>query len=84
MTSSLRSVNPNAESMDKAAALFMNINAAKGLQDVMKTNLGPRGTIKMLVDDVADRLERLSSLSLSLSRFRSHLSSSRELDGCSV
>jgi T-complex protein 1 subunit zeta len=36
--------------MDKAAALFMNINAAKGLQDVMKTNLGPRGTIKMLVD----------------------------------
>ena len=50
MASSLRSVNPNAESMDKAAALFMNINAAKGLQDVMKTNLGPRGTIKMLVD----------------------------------
>ena len=36
--------------MDKAAALFMNINAAKGLQDVMRTNLGPRGTIKMLVD----------------------------------
>lgn len=28
----------------------MNINAAKGLHDVMKTNLGPRGTIKMLVD----------------------------------
>jgi len=34
----------------RAAALFMNINAAKGLHDVMKTNLGPRGTIKMLVD----------------------------------
>lgn len=31
------------------AALFMNINAAKGLYDVMKTNLGPKGTIKMLV-----------------------------------
>jgi T-complex protein 1 subunit zeta len=27
----------------------MNINAAKGLQDVMKSNLGPKGTIKMLV-----------------------------------
>lgn len=27
----------------------MNINAAKGLEDVMKTNLGPKGTIKMLV-----------------------------------
>ena len=30
-------------------ATSMNINAAKGLVDVMKTNLGPRGTIKMLV-----------------------------------
>ena len=27
----------------------MNINAAKGLYDVMKSNLGPKGTIKMLV-----------------------------------
>ena len=60
MASSLRSVNPNAESMDKAAALFMNINAAKGLQDVMKTNLGPRGTIKMLVDG-AGGIQRIVS-----------------------
>lgn len=27
----------------------MNINAASGLMEVMKTNLGPKGTIKMLV-----------------------------------
>ena len=27
----------------------MNINASKGLYEVMKTNLGPKGTIKMLV-----------------------------------
>ena len=27
----------------------MNINAAIGLQDVMKSNLGPKGTLKMLV-----------------------------------
>ena len=27
----------------------MNINAAKGLSDVLKTNLGPKGTLKMLV-----------------------------------
>jgi T-complex protein 1 subunit zeta len=27
----------------------MNINAAKGLQEVMRTNLGPKGTLKMLV-----------------------------------
>lgn len=39
-----------AEVMGKGAALFMNINAAKGLHEVMKTNLGPKGTIKMLVD----------------------------------
>ena len=63
MASSLRSVNPNAESMDKAAALFMNINAAKGLQDVMKTNLGPRGTIKMLVDG-AGGIQRIVSFHL--------------------
>jgi T-complex protein 1 subunit zeta len=27
----------------------MNINAAMGLQDIMKSNLGPKGTLKMLV-----------------------------------
>lgn len=32
----------------------MNINAAKGLHDVMKTNLGPKGTIKMLVGGAGD------------------------------
>merc|ERR1712216_1070618 len=53
-SNSLKSVNPNAEIMSKAAALFMNINAAKGLQDVMKSNLGPKGTIKMLVGGAGD------------------------------
>ncbi|KAM3712513.1 hypothetical protein ACJW31_01G185400 [Castanea mollissima] len=32
----------------------MNINAAKGLQDVLKSNLGPKGTIKMLVGGAGD------------------------------
>jgi T-complex protein 1 subunit zeta len=27
----------------------MNINAAVGLSDIMKSNLGPKGTLKMLV-----------------------------------
>lgn len=45
----VQSLNANAEVMNRQAALFMNINAAKGLEDVMKTNLGPKGTIKMLV-----------------------------------
>lgn len=44
---SLRVLNPNAEVLNKSAALHMTINAAKGLQDVLKTNLGPKGTIKM-------------------------------------
>eukprot|EP00884_Botryococcus_braunii_P020410 jgi/Botrbrau1/7052/Bobra.0165s0075.1 len=50
----LKSLNPKAEIMSRSAALFMNINAAKGLEDVMKTNLGPTGTIKMLVGGAGD------------------------------
>ena len=46
---SVKTLNPKAEVMGRLAALFMNINASKGLLDVMKTNLGPKGTIKMLV-----------------------------------
>ena len=46
---SVQQLNPKAEVLGRNAALFMNINAAKGLLDVMKTNLGPKGTIKMLV-----------------------------------
>lgn len=46
---SVKVLNPNAEVLNKSAALHMNINAAKGLQDVLKTNLGPKGTIKMSV-----------------------------------
>lgn len=50
----IRVINPNAETLSKSAALAMNINAAKGLQDVLKTNLGPKGTIKMLVGGSGD------------------------------
>eukprot|EP00192_Tetraselmis_astigmatica_P005363 CAMPEP_0117673928 /NCGR_PEP_ID=MMETSP0804-20121206/14753_1 /TAXON_ID=1074897 /ORGANISM="Tetraselmis astigmatica, Strain CCMP880" /LENGTH=529 /DNA_ID=CAMNT_0005482737 /DNA_START=168 /DNA_END=1758 /DNA_ORIENTATION=+ len=51
--SAVKTLNSNAETMGDKASLFMNINAAKGLQDVMKSNLGPKGTIKMLVGDQA-------------------------------
>ena len=51
---SIRMLNQNAEVMNKSAALAMNIGAAKGLQDVLKTNLGPKGTIKMLVGGAGD------------------------------
>ena len=47
--SQIQFVNSKAESLRKAQALAMNINAGKGLVEVMKTNLGPKGTLKMLV-----------------------------------
>lgn len=47
--SNVQFVNSKAEVLRKAQALAMNINAGKGLLEVMKTNLGPRGTLKMLV-----------------------------------
>lgn len=45
-------VNPNAEVIGKSQALTMNCSAAKGLQAVVKTNLGPKGTMKMYADHV--------------------------------
>lgn len=38
----------NADSLQRRGeALKVNINAGEGLQDVLKSNLGPLGTIKM-------------------------------------
>lgn len=47
--SNVQFLNPKAEVLKKLQALAMNINAAMGLQEVMKSNLGPKGTLKMLV-----------------------------------
>ena len=50
MSSRLQQVSPNAEAIvSKGAALAVNIAASSGLQNVLKSNLGPRGTLKMLV-----------------------------------
>lgn len=49
MTSRIHEISPNAEIVSKAAARAVNVAAAVGLQSVLKTNLGPRGTLKMLV-----------------------------------
>ena len=46
---SLQYLNQKAELVRKAQALSFNIAASKGLQEVLKTNLGPKGTLKMLV-----------------------------------
>ena len=45
--SAIKILNPKAEVARAAQALAINIAAAKGLQDVLRTNLGPKGTMKM-------------------------------------
>ncbi|KAG7885968.1 hypothetical protein KL938_001000 [Ogataea parapolymorpha] len=50
MSSAIQLLNPKAESIRRQQALQVNITAAQGLQDVLSTNLGPKGTLKMLVD----------------------------------
>ncbi|KAJ7045628.1 chaperonin Cpn60/TCP-1 family [Mycena alexandri] len=50
MSSSIELINPKAESIRRAAALQVNTNGAMGLANVVKGNLGPKGTLKMLVD----------------------------------
>merc|ERR1712205_272902 len=53
--SSLKMVNPNADAAtQKGQALQINTGAAKGLAEVLRTNLGPTGTMKMLVDGAGD------------------------------
>jgi len=47
--SRLQDISPNAEIISRQAARSVNVAAAMGLQNVLKTNLGPRGTLKMLV-----------------------------------
>lgn len=45
--SAISLLNPKAEVARASQALAVNISGAKGIQDVMKTNLGPKGTMKM-------------------------------------
>ncbi|XP_036922430.1 T-complex protein 1 subunit zeta-2 isoform X2 [Sturnira hondurensis] len=50
----IKAANAKAEVARAQAALAVNICAARGLQDVLRTNLGPKGTIKMLVSGAGD------------------------------
>ena len=43
----IKSLNPKAEVARAAQALAVNTSGARGLQEVLKTNLGPKGTLKM-------------------------------------
>lgn len=47
---SIQLLNPKAESLRRSQALQVNIAAATGLQSVLSSNLGPKGTLKLLVD----------------------------------
>jgi len=47
--SHIRDVNPNAEIVSKTQARAVNVAAGVGLLNVLKSNLGPRGTLKLLV-----------------------------------
>ncbi|KAJ3430074.1 t-complex protein 1 subunit zeta [Anaeramoeba flamelloides] len=51
---SLRQLNKNSDIAQFGQALYINLSAAKGLQAVLRSNLGPKGTIKMLVSGSGD------------------------------
>lgn len=44
---SISLLNPKAEFARASQALSINISGARSLQDTMRTNLGPKGTLKM-------------------------------------
>ena len=46
---SLSYLNQGGVAANKASALAINLSAARGLYEVLKSNLGPKGTLKMLV-----------------------------------
>jgi len=47
-------LNPKAEIARASHSLAINISAAKGLQEILKSNLGPKGTMKMLVSGAGE------------------------------
>jgi len=49
MSSAVQSLNAKAQIMRSGEAHLVNVSAAMGLQQVLRSNLGPRGTLKMLV-----------------------------------
>uniref|UniRef100_A0A1I8FVU4 T-complex protein 1 subunit zeta n=1 Tax=Macrostomum lignano TaxID=282301 RepID=A0A1I8FVU4_9PLAT len=52
--SAISVLNSKAEFARAQQALAINITASRGLQDVLKSNLGPKGTLKMLVSGAGD------------------------------
>lgn len=52
--SAISILNPKAEIARASHSLAINISAAKGLQEILKSNLGPKGTMKMLVSGAGE------------------------------
>jgi T-complex protein 1 subunit zeta len=44
---SVQTLNAESEVERRGVALLNNISAGKGLMNVLKSNLGPKGTLKM-------------------------------------
>ncbi|CAF4327867.1 unnamed protein product, partial [Adineta steineri] len=52
--SAITTLNPKAQSARQAQALAINISAARDLAEMLKTNLGSKGTMRMLVSGAGD------------------------------
>jgi T-complex protein 1 subunit zeta len=57
MSSALEELAPNAEIIHSQQALAVNCSAAAGLAQVLKSNLGPTGSLKLLVGGTIDQLK---------------------------
>jgi T-complex protein 1 subunit zeta len=53
----LNDISPNAEIISRQQALQVNVAAAVGLATVLQSNLGPTGTLKLLVGGTMDQLK---------------------------
>lgn len=51
-----------SEIVATSQCLQVNVAAARGLQGVLKSNLGPRGTLKMLVGGAGKQNQRLLNI----------------------
>jgi len=52
--SAINALNAEADVIEKSQALMMNATAVKSMANLLKTNLGPSGTLKMLVSGSGD------------------------------
>jgi len=72
----IETLNPKAESAKQDVALEVTVSAAMGVHNVIKSNLGPKGTLKMLVSGAGDiKLKRTAAFYFMkwLSRTQLHL-----------